>query len=91
MGDGTKGFPEKAPYDKIIVTAAAPKIPEPLKKQLRVGGRIVIPLGSLYSQTLYVGVKKSEDRIDLIEDVPCVFVPLIGEYGWPEDVTRMYI
>ena len=91
VGDGSRGYPERAPYDKIIVTAAAPRVPEPLKKQLRIGGRIVIPLGGLSSQTLCIGVKKSEDRIEFIEDVPCIFVPLIGEYGWPEDATRMII
>jgi len=88
VGDGSKGLPEKAPFDRILVTAAAPRIPPSLKKQLKVGGRIVIPIGGLFHQVLYVGVKRSEDRLDLFEDVHCVFVPLVGEEGWSEEEVR---
>lgn len=84
VGDGTLGYPEKAPYDRIIVTAAAPKPPEPLLEQLKVGGKLVIPVGSRYFQHLYVIEKKGakEFRRDVV--TPCVFVPLVGEYGWAE-------
>ncbi|MEM4035778.1 MAG: protein-L-isoaspartate(D-aspartate) O-methyltransferase [Fervidicoccaceae archaeon] len=88
VGDGSLGYPESAPYDGIIVTAAAPKIPEPLKRQLKIGGRIVAPVGDLFSQVLYVGVKVSESELELREDVPCVFVPLIGKEGWPEEIVE---
>ncbi len=84
VGDGTKGYPPAAPYDRIIVTAAAPRIPRSLVEQLKVGGRMVIPVGDLYSQILLI-VDKTKEGIKVKEDVPCVFVPLIGEEGWPED------
>jgi len=82
-GDGTKGLKEQAPFDGIIVTAAAPHIPEPLKDQLAEGGRLVIPAGSSYTQTLTAIERKGDDFIS--EDIcGCVFVPLIGEHGWPD-------
>ncbi len=82
-GDGTKGFRDEAPYDGILVTAAAPFVPEALKAQLADGGRIVIPVGSIYSQVLVAVEKKGKDFTQ--EDIcGCVFVPLIGEDGWKE-------
>jgi protein-L-isoaspartate(D-aspartate) O-methyltransferase len=83
VGDGTKGLEEKAPFDRIIVTAAAPKIPEPLVKQLKEGGIIVVPIGERFSQILIKG-KKEKDKIIEEYHTPCVFVPLVGEYGWKE-------
>jgi len=81
VDDGTKGWPEEAPFDGIIVTAGAPEIPEILVNQLSEGGRLVIPVGSRYSQRLYKCIKRV-GRCIKEEDTMCVFVPLIGEYGW---------
>jgi len=80
-GDGTLGWPEESPFDRIIITAGTPKIPEPLIKQLSGEGIIVGPVGDRFSQQL-LKVRKSKGK--LLEDyhTPCVFVPLIGEYGW---------
>ena len=84
-GDGTKGFPPKAPYDRIIVTAGAPKIPEPLIDQLKPGGRLIIPVGSYHLwQDLYVVTKDENGRIRKKHWGGVAFVPLIGEHGWKE-------
>ncbi len=81
VGDGTLGLPEFAPYDRIIVTAAAPNIPPALTNQLANNGIMVIPVGSHYLQTLKI-VKKQEDKIIEQNSINCVFVPLIGKQGW---------
>ncbi|MEM0014156.1 MAG: protein-L-isoaspartate O-methyltransferase [Zestosphaera sp.] len=81
VGDGSKGYPEAAPYDKIIVTAAAPSIPTPLASQLREGGRMVIPVGTAYMQVLKI-VEKMEGSLSVEDSIHCVFVPLVGEYGF---------
>ncbi len=85
VGDGSKGYPPAAPYDRIIVTAAAPQVPEPLVHQLKPGGILLIPVGDRYSQTLYKVVKLPDGKIKMKKVTPCIFVPLIGEYGWRED------
>ncbi|HSL89753.1 MAG TPA: protein-L-isoaspartate(D-aspartate) O-methyltransferase [Ignavibacteriaceae bacterium] len=81
-GDGTLGWAEYAPFDGIIVTAGSPDVPEKLKEQLAVGGRMVIPVGSRTSQKLYVITKDAEDKFatDVIPEFS--FVPLIGKEGW---------
>lgn len=81
-GDGTLGWAEYAPFDGIIVTAGSPDVPEKLKEQLAVGGRMVIPVGSRTSQKLYVITKEAEDKFatDVIPEFS--FVPLIGKEGW---------
>jgi len=84
IGDGSRGFEPAAPYDAIIVTAAAPSIPRPLVEQLRVGGRLVIPVGPRYEQVLYV-CTRTEKGVVVEKTVPCVFVPLVGEYGWRDE------
>lgn len=84
VADGTKGWPEEAPFDGIIVTAGAPEIPETLVNQLSEGGRLVIPVGTRFSQRLYKCVKK-EGRCIQEENTMCIFVPLIGEYGWGDE------
>jgi protein-L-isoaspartate(D-aspartate) O-methyltransferase len=84
VADGTKGWPEEAPFDGIIVTAGAPVVPETLIDQLNEGGRMVIPVGSRFSQRLYKTIKKA-GKIIQEEDTMCVFVPLIGEYGWDKE------
>ncbi|MGB9667898.1 MAG: protein-L-isoaspartate(D-aspartate) O-methyltransferase [Thermosulfidibacteraceae bacterium] len=83
IGDGTLGWPEYAPYDRIMVTAGAPKIPEPLLEQLVVDGIMVIPVGDEYSQELLVVTKVSEDGKVRVKSLGgCVFVKLRGEHGW---------
>jgi protein-L-isoaspartate(D-aspartate) O-methyltransferase len=84
VGDGTKGYPEEAPYDKIIVTAAAPDVPKPLMEQLKIGGRIVIPVGDRFVQRLLIMDKIGEKKFVKKWGIECLFVPLIGEYGWRE-------
>ncbi len=81
--DGTRGWQEEAPFDGILVTAAAPDIPEPLKGQLADGGKLVIPVGPAYGQILVRLVKKGGEFIT--ESIcGCVFVPLVGEHGWSD-------
>ncbi len=84
VGDGTLGWKEFSLFDRIIITAGAPDIPEPLIEQLRNGGIIVAPVGVRFSQIL---VKAKKHGKDLIKEysVPCVFVPLVGEKGWKEE------
>lgn len=84
VGDGTLGWPEEAPFDRIIITAAAPEIPRSLVEQLKEGGVIVAPVGSRYSQILKKVIKRDKTLITE-ESVPCVFVPLIGEEGWRDE------
>ncbi|MEM4602009.1 MAG: protein-L-isoaspartate(D-aspartate) O-methyltransferase [Desulfurococcaceae archaeon] len=81
LGDGTLGYPEKSPYNRIIVTAGAPDVPKPLLDQLAEGGRLVIPIGSLHSQRLLVLEKRSNQLLKRW-GIECIFVPLVGEYGW---------
>ncbi len=83
VGDGTLGWPEHAPYDAIVVTAAPPNIPEPLTKQLAESGRLVAPVGGSWSQSL-VRIRKQGGRLQRQELTTVAFVPLIGEYGWPK-------
>jgi len=83
-GDGTLGLPEESPFDRILITAGSPKIPEPLIEQLADGGVIIAPVGIRFSQQLLI-VRKSKEGISEQTHVPCVFVPLIGKHGWPED------
>ncbi len=84
VGDGTLGWSEFAPYDKIIVAAAAPNVPIRLLQQLKEGGRMVIPVGHRYSQILKIISKLSNGEVVEKEETPCIFVPLIGEDGWQE-------
>jgi protein-L-isoaspartate(D-aspartate) O-methyltransferase len=80
-GDGTIGWSEYAPYDGIIVTAAAPEVPEPLLKQLADGGRLVIPVGDMEIQDLLV-ITRSGNTYTQDEAKGFKFVPLIGKKGW---------
>ncbi len=81
-GDGTIGWEEYAPYDGIIVTAGSPSIPSSFKKQLAIGGRLVIPVGDKVSQKLKIVTKIAEDEFETIDVPEFVFVPLIGKEGW---------
>ncbi|MDI6865187.1 protein-L-isoaspartate(D-aspartate) O-methyltransferase [Thermodesulfovibrio yellowstonii] len=82
--DGTEGIPEEAPFDRIIITAATPDIPEPLIEQLKEGGIIVAPVGERYSQYMLKAIKKGKE-LERHYLIPVAFVPLIGKYGWKED------
>ena len=84
--DGTFGWEAYAPYDVILVAAGGPEIPRPLIDQLRVGGRLVIPVGPDPKNQDLVRAVKTERGIETQNFGPCAFVPLIGEHGWrPED------
>ncbi|MBI5641382.1 MAG: protein-L-isoaspartate(D-aspartate) O-methyltransferase [Nitrospirae bacterium] len=84
VGDGTLGWSEEAPFDRIIITAGSPAVPEPLIQQLSIDGILVIPVGSRYSQQL-LRIRKTKDGTAEEYHTPCVFVPLIGTYGWTGD------
>jgi protein-L-isoaspartate(D-aspartate) O-methyltransferase len=83
--DGSGGLPEHAPYDGIIVAAAAPRAPNPLKEQLAMDGRLVIPVGGQGGQTLELWQKTGASKFDKRYVAPVAFVPLLGEYGWEKD------
>lgn len=83
-GDGSKGLPERAPFDRISVAAAAPRVPKPLLDQLAAGGILVLPVETRGQQTLTRVRKLADGRIQEEDLMPVVFVPLIGEYGFPE-------
>lgn len=80
--DGTLGLPQYAPYDRIIVTAGAPSIPETLMKQLKVGGHLVIPVGDSTNQTMMRIIRKSENEFQREQFGQFRFVPLVGKHGW---------
>jgi protein-L-isoaspartate(D-aspartate) O-methyltransferase len=84
LGDGTVGWREYAPYDAILVSAASPKVPQPLVEQLAEGGKLLIPLGGKDEQDL---VMFTRDGTQLVREsiLPVRFVPLLGTYGWRED------
>ena len=83
VGDGSLGWPDGAPYDGILVTAASPGVPEPLVAQLAPGGRIAVPVGDLALQELVVGVL-SPDGLVTRDAGACRFVPLIGRHAFQE-------
>jgi len=83
IGDGTLGWPESAPFDAILVAAAAPSIPPPLVAQLAEGGRLVIPVGQ-NDQQMLMRIRKLGNEISEEKLFPCQFVPLRGAYGWPD-------
>ncbi len=83
LGDGSKGFPPKAPYDRILVTAGAPEVPRPLVEQLKPGGKLIIPVGSYHLwQELLEVIKRPDGSVEVKNRGGVAFVPLIGEYGW---------
>lgn len=77
-GDGYAGWPEAAPFDAIVITAAPPKIPEPLKRQLKIGGRLVVPVGTDW-QELVVVTRTGEETFEQKPVIPVRFVPMTGE------------
>ncbi len=82
VGDGTIGWSRYAPFDAILVAAAAPGLPESLVAQLAPGGRMLIPVGGRDEQQLVL-VRRTEDGIEQEVVTDCVFVPLVGRFGWP--------
>ncbi len=82
--DGSMGWEIQAPFDTIIVTAASPKIPTPLLSQLKIGGRLVIPVGEDRNCQRLIRITRKEDDYSVEDFGGCSFVPLIGEHGWKE-------
>lgn len=82
FGDGSMGIPAHAPYHKIIVTAGAPFVPEVLLKQLKIGGILVIPVGTAQSQTMVTVIRLSETEFEKFELDTFRFVPLVGDQAW---------
>src|SRR5712691_10188814 len=80
--DGTLGWSAHGPYDGILVAAGGPKVPEPLIAQLKIGGRLLIPVGETRESQRLVRVVKTEAGKKIEEHGPCQFVPLIGQHGW---------
>jgi protein-L-isoaspartate(D-aspartate) O-methyltransferase len=83
-GDGSEGWPEAAPYQAIMVTAAAPDLPKTLGDQLDEGGRLVLPVGARRRQELQLW-QRQQGRLDYESIIPVAFVPLRGKYGWHEE------
>ncbi|WP_313803941.1 protein-L-isoaspartate(D-aspartate) O-methyltransferase [Sphingobium sp.] len=85
IGDGSRGLPDEAPFDAILVAAGAPVIPDALRRQLVVGGHLIVPVGQPGSQKLCKVTRESEDRFSEHDLGAVMFVPLIGEQGWQEE------
>jgi protein-L-isoaspartate(D-aspartate) O-methyltransferase len=85
ISDGTLGWVEYSPFDKIIVTAASPNIPKSLIEQLNAGGILVIPAGGRSSQELKVVIKNEDNSLKVMNRGKCIFVPLLGEEGYQVD------
>lgn len=82
-GDGSQGWPAAAPYDAIIITAAADEVPTPMLEQLTEGGRMVLPVGDLHGQVLQLWTRTA-GRFESQDIIPVSFVPLRGKYGWSQ-------
>ncbi len=82
LGDGSIGWEEKAPFDRIIITAGAPDIPQKIAKQLKVGGKMVVPVGRRETQEMVLLKRKGENQFTYQKWNKFKFVPLIGELGW---------
>jgi len=81
-GDGSEGHAEKAPYDRVLVTAAAPDVPKPLIEQLKNGGVLVIPVGGIYFYQTLLRVRKEDGKIVKENLGGVAFVPLVGKHGY---------
>jgi protein-L-isoaspartate(D-aspartate) O-methyltransferase len=85
VGDGSLGYSPQAPYDCILATAGAPRIPDAWPGQLTPSGRIVAPVGSSrHGQVLVIASKRADGTLDVRESTPCAFVPLVGAQAWPD-------
>ena len=82
IDDGTCGWESEAPFDAIIVTAGAPEVPRDLLQQLAIGGRLIIPVGTEFGQTLLKITRTAEDAFREEVSTPCRFVKLVGKHGW---------
>lgn len=87
VGDGSFGWPEEQPFDAIVVSAAFPRLPERLMRQLKEGGRMVVPVGESFSQSL-MWVERRAKRTEIRPICGCLFVPLIGEEGRGERIEE---
>ena len=85
VADGSAGIPEAAPFDGILVAAAAPRAPHPLLDQLAEGGRLVVPVGTIDGQVLERWTRRGDD-FGCQRSAPVCFVPLLGSHGWREDL-----
>ena len=85
IGDGTLGWAEAAPFDAILVSAGGPSAPPALRRQLAIGGRLVVPVGATGRQTLLRITRRTETDYEEVDLGEIMFVPLIGEQGWAED------
>jgi len=85
IDDGTCGWEEESPFDAIMVTAGAPEVPRKLIDQLACGGRLVLPVGDQFSQTLVRILKQEDGRVTMEQSIGCRFVKLIGKHGWESD------
>ncbi len=81
QGDGSRGLPEEAPFDRILVAAAAPQVPQSLLEQLADGGRLVVPVGTRVEQQVQL-IRKSDGQTLISKHDLCRFVPLVGQEGW---------
>lgn len=81
-GDGSLGWEAYAPFDAILAAAGSPNIPEPLLNQLKVGGRLVLPVGDSQKTQRLIRVTRTESQFQREDFGACSFVPLIGEHGW---------
>jgi protein-L-isoaspartate(D-aspartate) O-methyltransferase len=84
VGDGTIGWRRYAPYDAILVAAGGPEVPEPLLAQLSIGGRMLIPVGGKDAQRLML-IRRTAEGYTSEEVVDCLFVPLVGRFGWRDE------
>lgn len=85
VSDGSLGYPEEKPYDRIVVTCGAPQVPQPLKDQLKEGGKLLVPVGGMGYQEL-LRITRHGDDFEVENLGGCVFVPLIGKHGFPEAI-----
>lgn len=86
IDDGTLGWKDASPFERIIITAATPRIPLPLTEELSDAGKMILPLGENFSQVLTV-VEKNAGRLESVQVCGCVFVPLVGKYGTKNENT----
>jgi protein-L-isoaspartate(D-aspartate) O-methyltransferase len=84
--DGTLGWSAHAPYDAILVAAGSPVVPDPLLEQLKIGGRLVVPVGPTREAQRLIRVIRTERGYEQEDHGPCAFVPLIGRFGWTSEV-----
>jgi protein-L-isoaspartate(D-aspartate) O-methyltransferase len=88
VGDGSLGWPDEAPYDRIVFTASPPEVPPALEEQLAPGGKMVGPVGSRDFQQLVLVEKDEEGELTRHRHGGCLFLPLIGEQGWPKPAKK---